>query len=872
MTEKKKPKVIILHNDDEILGHAGSVLSQSGWEVTCERTSAGALARLEKSQNSLFTLFICDSKLPKMEGDDILQQVSKISPLTQRMLMIPTNDPEMLINAINKANIHSCITIPFSDSDIVGQAKRCFKNFKQANKKEQLQRVTSHQNKQMFKIAQKLKKKNKNFENLITKKKAEIVTLKSEKHLKGKQQDFSSLMSLDDFIDHKAISPEPDAFKQEFLFLCTKIKTLFNPVINKFNIEADLLDIGKAFSQDTPETQEENSEIDQDAPGTEEEQQEKPQETDQGQVEKRSEEKPEQDDETPVPAELIDSIIKKAFQVAITSGSDEDDNAFDESVVLETESDSSEETEEHPLEKYFQITASEDQVKAYIKNLAINKDNPVNHSLTDVLDLLRHKQVSYGILDDEAIETWLSKSTVDQIVIAEGEQPEQGKDGKVDYHFEINYTNPGKINQDGSIDFRDRGSIPYVSANDLIAQKTPPIAGRPGLTVSGTDIPVDEVDDPVFQAGPGTKLSEDGLSIHASIDGQPHLDAMGVVSVNPEIVIPGDVDFESGNVEFKGNIIVKGMVKEGFSVKGINLYVQEIEGGIIDLTGDLYVSAGITAAKITTQGNVHAKFINNSKVTGFGDLTISKEIIDSDICISGKCDNPAGHIISSTLTAKLGIEAGKIGTTSSKASKISVGVDEHIQQIKAEIEKALEESISKSGQLKEKIKELEDQEQELYMTISEKAHIQDRAQIEIKELHKNLKELKEKNDIAAAQKVNDKIKKKNKQAQHAEEDLNKIFDLQDQIAIESKTVKDQIEVFEEKNKKLVLEKRALKKYAEKEKPVPVLTVSKDIVVGTIIKGPHSSIILSGDNSRCRIQEIMSQENGIRLYDMKTDDL
>lgn len=882
MTETKSPKVIILNNDDSVLQHAQNILSQAGWEVICSRTTAEAIDHLAKSQESPFALFISDSKLPKMEGDDILMGVRKMSPLTNRMLLVPSDDPEMLINAINKAKIHSCITTPINEKDLVQQAKNCLSHFKKEKKKEQLKRVTDHQNTQMFKIAQKLKKKNKAFKELITHKKAELLSLKSNKRKKESQQRLNTPISLDDYVEHKNIPLGPDELKGEYVLLCNTVKELFTPLAAEYKIEPDAFDFNLIFSQENPTNpDEQKNQGEQDSvdsvegdigeAGTEPEDSTPSKELEAGPTD-QDQDQPTPDGTPSPPPELLESIIKLAYQGALKSDTDTGDIPDDDAVFLETDNTGPDAPDKHALEKYFEIIISDNQVTAHIKRLEVPTEKKQEHGLSEVLDLLMYKQISYGILDDEAIATWLQKSGVDQIVIAEGDEPVPGKDGKIDYHFEINYTNPGKINEDGTIDFRDRGSIPYVSIDELMAVKTPPDYGKPGMTVSGTPIPVDEVEDPVFVAGPGTKLSEDGLSINAAIDGQPHLDAMGTVTVNPEIVIPGDVDFETGNIDFKGNIIVKGQVKEGFTVKGINLFAQEIEGGIIKLTGDLNVSAGITAADITTQGNVSAKFINNSTIMGFGDLNINKEIIDSDICISGRCTNPTGHIISSTLTAKLGAETGKIGTAGSKEAKIKVGIDEHVRQLEARIKKDLEESVEKSNYLKDQVKALEAQDQELYIQISEKAHIQDRSQLEVKELKITLQELEDANDAAGAQQTKKEIKETIKEAKAAENDLNEIFDIQDKIAVESKNLKDQIKIMEEQNKNYVLKKRALKKFAEKDKPVPVVTVSKTAAQGTIVKGPHSSIILSEDRSRCKIQEVKSQEEGIGLYDMEIGEL
>ena len=170
--------------------------------------------------------------------------------------------------------------------------------------------------------------------------------------------------------------------------------------------------------------------------------------------------------------------------------------------------------------------------------------------------------------------------------------------------------------EDGRIDFRDRGSIPFVSKGDVLGTKRVPKQGKNGVNVSGEAILVDAPFDPVFGSGSGTSLSEDGTIITAALDGQPHLDYLGEISVNPELPIKGDVDFTTGNIDFKGHILVSGTVKEGFTVKGFSLTAKEVEGATLDLTGDLQVSNGITDAGYHVQRKhlrqIHQQFKGQS--------------------------------------------------------------------------------------------------------------------------------------------------------------------------------------------------------------------------------------------------------------------
>lgn len=826
---KFKPKLILLENNATLRDHAKSVLTRAGWDVFCHEVSRDALDMLEQSKEYLFALFISSYKLPKMEGDDILEKVKSISPVTRRMLIVPFDRTDILINAVNKAEIHACITFPFKDEDLVAQAANCFKQFKTDIKRQRLKRVTAHQNKQMFKIAQKLKKKDGANKELVEMKKAKKLALISKLGKAENQYAPDIDISLSKVLEKKGVKASPEALKNEFLSTFHILKEFFDKVALRRQsppLSLDLKDISALIMEKG-----------QGMPAEHE----------------------------PADPDVMEKILKATFRYT-ADAADQARTALPEWDGFDTDG------MDHVLDPYFTITVTDGKTRAYIEKIKDFENTLPPPAVADFLDLLRQKQISYGIVEDIAIENWISASFAGKMLIAQGETPIYGQDGNIEYHFETDFTNPGKINEDGSIDFRERGNIPYVTKGDLLAQKTPPKEGRTGVTVFGHPIPVDEVTDPVFLAGSGTELSEDGLSIRAILDGQPHRDVLGTISINPDLIIPGNVDFETGNIDFKGHIIVKGMVKEGFTVKGISLTAKEVEGAVIDLSGDLNISVGITNSKISAHGNIYAKFINHCSVMGFQNLVVQKEIIDSDILLSGSCKNPTGHIISSRITAKLGIEANKIGTPASTPCKLKIGIDQHIETLKKAMDAAIEASVKTADLLRNEIKKLEDQDQALYLDISEKAHVQDRAQLEIKELKKNLPDLQKANDVRKLQATTDQIRKLLDRAKAAEKALNEIFDSQDKLANQIEQLKIKLNQAEHKNKTLVLEKQALTDFSKKDLPVPVLTVAKTIMVDTHVKGPQTSLVLKQDRSKCKIQELAVNENGMNYYEMMISDL
>lgn len=522
------------------------------------------------------------------------------------------------------------------------------------------------------------------------------------------------------------------------------------------------------------------------------------------------------------------------------------------------------------LLKYFTIELSDNNLMAYIR---LGKDAPEAMTVFVIEQLLHKNGIIFGIQEESVIEEWLygAARQGEKLLVAEGKRPVPPTDGEIQYYFPINFKRPGRINPDGSMDYRDRGEIPHVKEGVKLASKTFPEPGEPGLDVKGAEIAVSDPVDPTFSAGPGTRFNEEKSEIFSTMQGEPHLDVMGVVSVNKEFKVKGDVGYETGNIEFDGNVVVPGEVKEGFSVKCVSLTAREICGARVDLSGDLNVSMGIMDTKlINVKGNIQAKFIRNSTINSYGDLTVQKEIVDSTIYLSGACNNERGSILHSTVSAKLGIKAGRVGNESSGASVLTVGVDEHLIRLGDKIKSTLSMNRDMIHELTSEISQMKEVDKWLHGTITGNAHIQDRAQIKLRELEDKRAAIDKTKDAAALKSISDAIRKMEKKAKEAGEKINEWFERQDQIHHDISAKELEIERLEKANRQFVKELENLKQISNKSKPVPVLEVSKRIQSGTKIKAAHSYKIVDKSWSRCTIREKSKDEGGVVYYVMEID--
>ncbi len=385
MTKKEKPKALILEKSEGIRENAKAILAKAGWDVVTEEDSKTALDHIEKSKNEPFTLFICSYKLPKMTGDDILMKVRKDSPFTQRMLLVPADDPDTLIAAINKAKINACIAYPFKDEDLLSSAKECHRQFSQTMKSQQLKRVTVHQNKQMFKIAQNLKKKDASYKKQIDERKLKIDKLKARINESIEEKGLDDSYTLSKLVDQKEIPTKPEAYQTELELLFKHIKTFFDKVALKNTLEPILYDLDDTLSQELEDFED---------------------------------------------IAFLENIQRIGLKESLSSveeispllNEEDDDDLFDFEI---------DETAD-PLDEFIKLTISEDYVNAHLKKIKpFGEDTKLD---IDVLEeYLRKKLVTYGLVKKDELEQWISKATVEDkpFRIAKGDEQFKADNGTI---------------------------------------------------------------------------------------------------------------------------------------------------------------------------------------------------------------------------------------------------------------------------------------------------------------------------------------------------------------------------------------------------------------------------------------------------------
>jgi len=330
-----------------------------------------------------------------------------------------------------------------------------------------------------------------------------------------------------------------------------------------------------------------------------------------------------------------------------------------------------------------------------------------NISVEEIKEALFDKGVVSGSVVDEKIKGFIRSSGFKTkfFKVAQGIPPIHGEDARVEFFFNTDYLKAGGLEEDGGIDFKDRGEIPHVEKGTVLAEKIPMKESRQGYNIYGDQIDTVPAKNSFIKYGTGVKISEDGFKLIASVTGFPKFSLSGRTSVHKEYITQGDVDYETGHIDYDGNVNVKGRVKSGFKVRGNDIKIIDLDGGIVTAEGNVRIAGGINKGEIYSKGNVYAKYIHNAKVACMGDVIIAKGIVDSDIECSGRCIVEDGKIITSQISAKLGVKARNIGTEKVEPCTIKVGHDtftrKELKKIKDKVD-SLENQIEQHGAKEDK--------------------------------------------------------------------------------------------------------------------------------------------------------------------------
>ena len=324
--------------------------------------------------------------------------------------------------------------------------------------------------------------------------------------------------------------------------------------------------------------------------------------------------------------------------------------------------------------------------------------------------ILREKDVSYGILENE-IATVLAAQATQKRVIARGKPPVDGTDASFENLAPEAGDRRPRVDENGIADYRELGEFVVVRQGDALMRRTPAQPGENGVDVHGHVILAKAGKDVPFASGlsGATADPNDANLLAASITGQPVAMGPNGVRVDPTITVK-EVNLATGNVRFDGAVRVKGDVRSGMKIQATGDVIVDgtVESAWIEAGGDLVIRGGVigsgeahlageaTRARLSCKGTLRARFLENVHARAgvdilIGEFSMQSELVAQHQILVGKPGSGKGHIRGGHVCASSVVSAAVIGTTNGMRTIVEVGhsaaIGERLKKIGEEFQR-----------------------------------------------------------------------------------------------------------------------------------------------------------------------------------------
>jgi uncharacterized protein len=252
--------------------------------------------------------------------------------------------------------------------------------------------------------------------------------------------------------------------------------------------------------------------------------------------------------------------------------------------------------DENTAERKLDISISPNKMEVYIsinyipQNIYTVKDSDEVYELTPQLKLkeqifpqiytaeeikeqLNLAGVKFGILENVLGELTEPKN-VNNLLIAKGEEALDATDDILDLKFDEDEDKKLVEDKRGRVDYKSIGHVSTVKKGQVLAVKIDGREGKDGIDVKGGVKRHKKAKKIKIEAGEGCEFQDEN-TIVASIEGKPSRKG-NIISVHKVHEVSKDVDIKTGNIDFTGDVIIYGNVKEGMEVRaGHSLIVNK---------------------------------------------------------------------------------------------------------------------------------------------------------------------------------------------------------------------------------------------------------------------------------------------------------
>ena len=331
--------------------------------------------------------------------------------------------------------------------------------------------------------------------------------------------------------------------------------------------------------------------------------------------------------------------------------------------------------------------------------------------LNELEELLAERNIVYGVnwetIRDAVYRCNTEGIEIDGVVVAEGKQPI----AETPEHIVINrkFIEPSAPEPVAGerVEHKERSPFILVAEGELLAKRVPRRRGADGWTIYGKELP--PARRPIVILTPGENTREDSDGIFAACSGRFILEKT-TFSITPVLEINGDVDYSTGHLDFDGDIVIRGDVKDGFNIRatGSVFCSRTLSATSVECGGDLVINRGIIGrqkGEVRVAGSVKCKYIEHCYVEAGKSISTLVGMMNSVVKTTERFETgPRGIVVGGKLFAQNGVSVTQLGTSMGPATEVYCGIDHTVQSRLEWIRDRNMELATKLGEVRTRLK------------------------------------------------------------------------------------------------------------------------------------------------------------------------
>jgi len=324
---------------------------------------------------------------------------------------------------------------------------------------------------------------------------------------------------------------------------------------------------------------------------------------------------------------------------------------------------------------HYRLSITEDKMLAVLEANA-----PAQFKQESLVEYLRD-EVGLASVDRIAVQDFIRRcADSDGLIstaVSNGLPPTDGQDGRLAWAEGLD--DPEPVDEAQRINWYERNGLKTVEKGQTFARLVPPTPPKDGVDVFGGAVPAQEGKPLKIIAGTNVRISQDGLRFVAETEGLVR-ERGNTLSVEPIYKVKGNVDFEVGNIDFSGFVIIAGNVLDLFEVKATRgmLIKGLVEGARVESSDDVTIKGGVAGkhtCHLVVGGDLRANYLDRANVQCGGSVEVNMEVINSRVEAQGSVRVKQAGIIGGRVVAGVSIETRKLGSEGGTRTEVFVGQD-----------------------------------------------------------------------------------------------------------------------------------------------------------------------------------------------------